>query len=79
MHDSPSNECAPTAPSTPPDMDAAKQQLKPGDRVEALGNFRKPMGKFGTVETVEEYSVVVLWDGNGRMSLGSAWIRKAIP
>jgi hypothetical protein len=58
--------------------DPTKQELKAGDRVEALGNFSKPMGTFGTVEAVEEYSVVVLWDGAGPMTLGPSWIRKAI-
>ncbi len=52
-------------------------ELKPGDRVEALGNFAKPMGTFGTVEEVEGNNVVVLWDSDDHMTLGRAWIKKA--
>jgi hypothetical protein len=79
MHDLPFDDDAPTAPGTSLDTDPAEQELRPGDRVEALGNFGKPMGTFRTVETVEEYSVGVLWDGDGHMTLGSAWIKKALP
>jgi len=79
MQDSPSDNFAPKPPGTPSDRNSAEENLKPGDRVEALGNFGKPMGKFGTVETVKQYSVVVLWDGDGHMTLGPAWIRKALP
>jgi len=79
MQDFPFDDPAPTAPGTSLDPDPAEQQLKPGDRVEALGNFGKPMGTFGTVETVEEYSVAVLWDGDVHMTLGPAWIKKALP
>ena len=70
-------EPAPAGRSINPGL--AQQELKPGDRVEALGNFSKPMGTFGTVETVEEYSIGVFWDGSGHMTLGPAWIRKALP
>jgi len=77
MHDSPSDNSAQPA-GNPFDRDPRGQELKPGDRVEALGNFGKPMGTFGTVETVKPYGVEVLWDVGGHMTLGPAWIRKAL-
>jgi hypothetical protein len=78
MHDSPADNSAQPAGS-PFGRDPRGQELKPGDRVEALGNFGKPMGTFGTVETVKQYGVEVLWDVGGHMTLGPAWIRKALP
>jgi hypothetical protein len=79
MCDLPSDDRVPSTPSPAIDTGPARQRLKPGDRVEALGNFGKPMGAFGTVEMVQEFSVVVLWDGDGRMILGPTWIKKALP
>jgi hypothetical protein len=46
--------------------------------VEALGSFGKPMGTFGKVDTVDEYSAAVLWDDEDPMALGPAWIKKAL-
>ena len=39
--------------------------LSPGDRVEGLGDFGEPTGKFGTVEQANEDDAVVKWDDDG--------------
>jgi hypothetical protein len=70
-----------------PDSDRAKkprlaepsatgQELKPGDRVEGLGNFGKPTGEFGTVKQSNEDDAVVKWDLDGRVRLNQPWLRK---
>jgi hypothetical protein len=61
----------PLAQPPPPD-----QELNPGDRVEGLGNFGKPTGKFGTVEQTNEDEAVVKWDDDGRMRLPQPSLRK---
>jgi hypothetical protein len=47
---------------------ATDQELKPGDRVEGLGDFEKPTGEFGTVprnghvrEVPISFHVIGLW------------------
>ena len=55
---------------------ATDQKLKPGDRVESLGNFGKPTGELGTVEQANEDDAVVKWDDDGRMRLHQPWLRK---
>jgi hypothetical protein len=42
-------------------------KLTHGDRVEALGNFGKPSGEFGTVERTNEDDAEVKWDNAGRV------------
>ncbi|MGA8151766.1 MAG: hypothetical protein WB952_12510 [Terriglobales bacterium] len=59
-----------------PETSTTEDELKPGDRVEALGNFGKPLGTVGTVQEVDEDGVVVLWDNDARMKLGRAWVGK---
>ena len=74
-------------PGATPDSDRAKkprlaepsatdQELNPGDRVEGLGNFGKPLGQFGTVEQANEDDAVVKWDDDGRMRLRQPWLKK---
>ena len=48
---------------------ATDQELKPGDRVEGLGDFGKPTGEIGTVEQTNEDDAVVKWDDNRRTRL----------
>ena len=48
---------------------ATGQELKPGDRVEGLGDFGKPTGEIGTVEQTNEDDAVVKWDDNRRTRL----------
>ena len=71
-----------------PDSDRAKrprlaepppsgQKLNPGDRVEGLGAFGKPLGEMGTVEQTTEDDAVVKWDDDGRTSLHQPWLRKS--
>ena len=55
---------------------ATDQELKPGDRVEGLGNFGKPTGEFGTVEQANEDDAVVKWDDDGRMRLHQPSLKK---
>lgn len=55
---------------------AANQELKPGDRVEGLGDFGKPTGEFGTVERANEDDAVVKWDDDGRVRLHQPWLKK---
>jgi hypothetical protein len=55
---------------------ATGQELNPGDRVEALGNFGKPTGEFGTVEQANEDDAVVKWDDDGRMRLHQPSLKK---
>ena len=74
-------------PGATPDSDRAKkpsltdpaatgQGLSPGDRVEGLGDFGKPTGRFGTVEQANEDDAVVKWDHDGRMRLHQPWLKK---
>ncbi len=46
---------------------ASGLQLNPGDQVEALGEFGKPTGDFGTVEGSNDDDALVKWDDDGRM------------
>ena len=55
---------------------AALEELKPGDRVEGLGEFGKPTGEFGTVEQANEDDAVVKWDDDGRVRLHQLWLKK---
>jgi hypothetical protein len=74
-------------PGATPDSDRAKkpslaeptatdQELKPGDRVEGLGDFGKPTGEFGTVEQTNEDDALVKWDDDGRVRLHQPWLKK---
>ena len=74
-------------PGAAPDSDRAKrpwltdppaneQELVPGDRVDGLGDFGKPTGKFGTVEKINEDDALVKWDDDGRMTLHQPWLKK---
>ena len=58
---------------------AADHELNPGDRVEGLGNFGEPTGKFGTVEQVNEEDAVVKWDDASRVRLHQPWLKKVWP
>jgi hypothetical protein len=51
-------------------------QLKPGDRVEGLGDFGRPTGEYGTVERSNEDDAVVKWDSDGRIRLHQPWLKK---
>ena len=73
-----------------PDSDRAKkpplaetaitdQELNPGDRVEALGNFGTPTGAFGTVEQANEDDAIVKWDDDGRVRLHQRSVKKVLP
>jgi hypothetical protein len=75
-------------PGATPDSDRAKKpslaepsatshEVAPGDRVEGLGDFGKPTGKFGTVEQANEDDAVVKWDDDGRMRLHQPSLRRA--
>jgi hypothetical protein len=55
---------------------AAVAGLTPGDRVEGLGDFGKPNGKFGTVERANDEDAVVKWDGDGRMRIHQPLLKK---
>jgi hypothetical protein len=55
---------------------ASNQVLNPGDRVEGLGDFGKPIGEFGTVEQINEDDAVVKWDDDGRKRLHHLWLKK---
>jgi hypothetical protein len=70
-----------------PDSDRAKaprllepgttdQELKPGDRVEGLGDFGKPTGDFGLVERTNEDDALVKWDKDGRKRLPQPRLKK---
>ena len=74
-------------PGATPDSERAKspaltepftpdEKLNPGNRVMGLGNFGKPTGEFGTVETANEDDAVVKWDDDGRQRLGQPWLKK---
>jgi hypothetical protein len=74
-------------PGATPDLDRAKkprlaepaatdQELSPGDRVEALGDFGTPTGELGTVERTNEDDAVVKWDDDGRVRLHQASLKK---
>ena len=56
----------------PPPSD---QELNPGDRVEALGDFGKP-GECGTVERSNEDGAVVKWDDDSCTRLHQPWLKK---
>jgi hypothetical protein len=58
---------------------ATDEELNPGDRVEGLGNFGKPTGKFGTVEQTNEEDAVVKWDDAGRVRLHQPWLKRVWP
>ena len=55
---------------------AADRELIPGDRVEGLGDFGKPTGKFGTVRQTNEDDALVKWDGAGRMRSQQTWLKR---
>jgi hypothetical protein len=55
---------------------ATDQELGPGDRVEALGNFGKPSGVIGTVERANEDDALVKWDDFGRTRQRQTWLKK---
>ena len=55
---------------------ATGQQLNRGDRVEALGDFGRPTGEFGTVEQTNDDDTVVKWDKNGRIRMHQPWLKK---
>jgi hypothetical protein len=55
---------------------ANDKELNPGDRVESLGNFRKPTGELGTVEQSNDEDAVVKWDDDGRTRLHQPWLKK---
>jgi hypothetical protein len=57
---------------------APDPELNPGDRVEALANFGKPTGEFGTVEQTNEDDALVKWDDDGLMRLHQPWLKKVI-
>lgn len=74
-------------PGAAPDSDRARkprlaepvpsdQELKPGDRVEGVGNFGEPTGEFGTVERTNEEDAVVKWDDDGRVRLHQPQLKK---
>jgi len=74
-------------PGATPDADRPKKpplsepyatgpELNPGDRVEGLGNFGKPTGKFGTVKQANEDDAVVKWDDDGRKRLHQQSLKK---
>jgi hypothetical protein len=52
------------------------EELKPGDRVEGLGNFGKTTGELGTIERTNEEDAVVKWDDDGRVRLHRPWLKK---
>ena len=59
------------------DPSGTDQELKPGDRVEGLGDFGRPTGEFGTVEQANEDDAVVKWDDDGRIRLHRPWLKRA--
>jgi hypothetical protein len=61
------------------DPSATKEELRPGDRVEGLGNFGKPTGEIGTVERTNEEDAVVKWDDDGRTRLHRPSLKKVYP
>ena len=74
-------------PGATPDSDRAKkpplsepfatgQELTSGDRVEALGNFGKPTGEFGTVKQANEDDALVKWDDDGRVRVHQTSLKK---
>ena len=74
-------------PGATPDSDRARKpalaepsatgdDLNPGDRVEALGDFGKPTGEFGTVEQANDDDAIVKWDDDGRVRLHQPWLKK---
>jgi hypothetical protein len=74
-------------PGATPDSDRARKpalaepsatgdDLNPGDRVEALGDFGKRTGEFGTVEQANDDDAIVKWDDDGRVRLHQPWLKK---
>src|SRR5579864_5330358 len=61
------------------DPSPTKEELRPGDRVEGLGNFGKPTGEIGTVERTNEEDAVVKWDDDGRTRLHQPSLKKVYP
>jgi len=61
------------------DPSATNEELRPGDRVEGLGNFGKPTGEIGTVERTNEEDAVVKWDDDGRTRLHQPSLKKVYP
>jgi hypothetical protein len=59
------NEKSPSPEPPLAEPPAADQELNPGDRVEGLGDFGKPLREFGTVEQANEDDAVVEWDDDG--------------
>ena len=58
---------------------APASELKPGDRVEGLGDFGKPTGEIGTVEQANEDDAVVKWDDDGRKRLRQSSLKNVPP
>ena len=58
---------------------ATDQELKPGDRVEGLGDFGKPTGEIGTVEQANEDDAVVKWEDDGRKRLRQSSLKNVPP
>ena len=56
---------------------AVHEELEPGDRVEGLGDFGKPNGRFGTVTRSNEDDAVVKWDKDGCTRLPQPSLKKA--
>ena len=61
------------------DPSATNEELRPGDRVEGLGNFGKPTGEIGTVERTNEEDAVAKWDDDGRTRLHQPSLKKVYP
>lgn len=55
---------------------ATSHEVAPGDRVEGLGDFGKPIGEFGAVERANEEDAVVKWDDDGRMRIRQPSLKK---
>ena len=56
---------------------AGDQELKPGDRVEGLGDFGKPTGDVGFVERANAEDAVVKWDNDGRRRHPQSRLKKS--
>jgi hypothetical protein len=61
------------------DPSPTNEELRPGDRVEGLGNFGKPTGEIGTVERTNEEDAVAKWDDDGRTRLHQPSLKKVYP
>ena len=53
-----------------------QEEKEPGDRVEALGDFGKATGEFGTVKNTNEDDAVVKWDEDGRTRRRQSALKK---